>query len=56
MSKKAIFAQAFLAYWVDVAAKLQDEHGWDICYLVGKGSLKEKALKLFPEAVFHTEA
>jgi hypothetical protein len=56
MSKKAIFAQTFLAYWIDVAAKLRDEHGWDICYFVGKESLKEKALKLFPEAVFHTKA
>ena len=56
MSVKAIFPKVFQVYWVDVAAELRDEHGWDICYFVGKGSLKEKALKLFPEAVFHTKA
>jgi hypothetical protein len=56
MSKRALFAHAFLEYWIDVAAKLRDQHGWDICYFVGKGKLREKTLKLFPQAVFHTKA
>ena len=55
MSKKAIFAQASVPYWIDVAAKLRDEYGWEICYFIGKKQ-REKALKLFPRAVFHTKA
>jgi hypothetical protein len=55
MSKKAIFAQATLAYWVDVAAKLRDNYGWEICYFVGSKQ-REKALKIFPNAIFHTKA
>jgi hypothetical protein len=55
MSKKAIFAQASEPYWIDVAAKLRDEYGWEICYFIGKKQ-QEKALKLFPRAVFHTKA
>ena len=55
MSKKAIFAQATLPYWVDVAAKLRDDYGWEICYFVGSKQ-REKALDLFPHAVFHTKA
>ena len=55
MSKKAIFAQATLAYWVDVAAKLRDNYGWEICYFIGSKQ-REKALQLFPNAVFHTKA
>jgi len=55
MSKKAIFAQTNLAYWVDVAAKLRDKHGWEICCFVGRKQ-QEKALKLFPQAVFHSKA
>ncbi len=56
MSVKAIFPQVFQAYWIDVAAELRDKYGWDICYFVGKGRLREKSLKLFPRAVFHTKA
>ena len=57
MSKKAIFAQAELPFWIDVAAKLRDNYGWEICYVVGSKN-KEKVSKLFPNAVFHhkTEA
>ena len=51
MSKKAIFAQATLAYWVDVA----DNYGWDICYFVGSKQ-REKVLRLFPNTVFHSKA
>jgi hypothetical protein len=56
MSPKAIFAQAAPAYWIDVAARLRDEYGWEICYFIGKGKQKQKALKLFPNAIFHTYA
>ena len=35
MSKRAIFAQAEQIPWVDVAAKLRDQYGWEICYFVG---------------------
>jgi len=52
MSKKAIFAQAELAFWIDVAAKLRDNYGWEICYVVGSKD-REKVSKLFPNAVFH---
>ena len=56
MSKKiAIFPQVFREYWIDVAAKLRDKYGWDICYFVGSGKLNEKISKLFPRAIFHTK-
>ena len=55
MSKKVIFAHAGLAFWLDVAAQLRDFYGWEICYLIGGGH-KERALELFPDAVFHTHA
>lgn len=55
MPPKAIFAQTASDYWVDVAAKLREDHGWEICYFIGRKRL-EKALKLFPQAVFHTRA
>ena len=55
MSKKAIFAQTNLAYWVDVAARLRDNYGWEICYFIGSKQ-REKALELFPNAVFHSKA
>jgi hypothetical protein len=54
MSKKAIFAQATLSYWVDVAAKLRDDYGWEICYVVGS-KLRDKVSKLFPNTPFHTK-
>jgi hypothetical protein len=56
MSPKAIFAHAELSNWIDVAAKLRDAYGWEICYFVGKKKQKDKALKLFPHAIFHTSA
>ena len=55
MSKKAIFAQTNKAYWVDVAAKLRDNYDWEICYFIGSKQ-REKVLKLFPNAVFHSKA
>jgi hypothetical protein len=55
MPPKAIFAQATLAYWVDVAIKLQEDYGWDICYFIGRNQ-QEKVLKSFPHAVFHSKA
>jgi hypothetical protein len=54
MSKKAVFAQTTLAYWVDVAVKLRDDYGWDICYFIGSKQ-QEKVLKSFPHAVYHTK-
>jgi hypothetical protein len=54
MSKRAIFAHAELPFWIEVAAKLRDSYGWDICYFLGKRNQKEKTLKLFPHTVFHT--
>jgi hypothetical protein len=56
MSKRAILAHAFVEYWVDVAAKLRDEYGWEICYFIGSNSAMEKTLKLFPDSVFHTKS
>lgn len=55
MPQKAIFAQCSLPYWIDVAAKLQNMYGWEICYLIGGAKNQEKAAKLFPGAVFHTK-
>lgn len=56
MSKKAIFAQTNGEYWVDVAARLRDAYGWEICYFIGRTKQREKALELFPNAVFHSRA
>ena len=56
MSKKAIFAQTNGEYWVDVAARLRDTYGWEICYFIGSITQREKALELFPNAVFHSKA
>ena len=42
MPQKAIFAQATLRYWVDVAAKLRDDYGWEICFFIGSKQ-REKA-------------
>jgi hypothetical protein len=55
MSKKAIFAQTNAAYWVDVAAKLRNNYGWEICYFMGSKQ-REKVSELFPHAVFHSKA
>ena len=57
MSKKAIFSHASEELWIDVAAKLRDNYGWEICYFIdNKGRQKEKISKLFPHAVYHTKA
>jgi hypothetical protein len=55
MSKKAIFAQAEQVPWVDVAAKLRDQYGWDICYFIGGKKQSKKAATLFPNTVFHNK-
>ena len=55
MSKKAIFVQVAMPYWLDVAAKLRDKYSWEICYLIGRKN-REKALKLFPNTVYHSKA
>jgi hypothetical protein len=54
LSKKAIFVQAAMPYWLDVAAKLRDNYRWDICYIIGRKN-REKALKLFPNTVYHSK-
>ena len=54
MSKRAIFVHAELPFWIEVAAQLRDSYGWEICYFVGRKEYKEKALKLFPNAVYQT--
>jgi hypothetical protein len=56
MSKRAIFVHAELPFWIEVAAELRDLYGWEICYFVGNVKHKEKALKLFPNAVYQTTA
>ncbi len=43
-----------MAYWVDVAARLRDEYGWDICYFIGSKQ-QQKVSQLFPRAVFHSK-
>jgi hypothetical protein len=55
MSKKAIFAQAEQISWVDVAAKLRDQYGWEICYFIGGKKQSKRAAALYPDAVFHTK-
>jgi hypothetical protein len=54
MSKKAIFVQVALPYWLDVAAKLRDNYSWEICYLIGRKN-RERASKLFPNTVYHSK-
>ena len=54
MSRKAIFAQTSEPYWVDVAAKLRDQYGWNICYFIGR-KRQEKALKSFPYSELRDE-
>jgi hypothetical protein len=54
MSKKAIFVQLAMPYWLDVAAKLRNNYSWDICYLIGRKN-KERASKLFPNTVYHSK-
>ena len=56
MSPKAIFVHAELEFWIKVAANLRDNYGWEFCYFIGSGKYKEKALKFFPNAVYHTNA
>jgi hypothetical protein len=53
MPPKAIFAQAEQAYWVDVAAELQDKYDWELCYIIGGKKYSKKAFELFPHSVFH---
>jgi hypothetical protein len=55
MSKKAIFAQTEQIHWVDVAARLRDKYGWEICYFVGGKKQAKRAAALFPETIFHTK-
>ena len=55
MSKKAIFAQTEQIPWVDVAAELRDQYGWEICYFIGGKKQSKKAAALFPDTVFHTK-
>ena len=54
MSKKAIFSQCALPFWLDVAAELRDLYNWDICYLIGRKN-RAKASKLFPNTVYHSK-
>lgn len=51
---KAIFANAGHNFWIDVAYQLTKQHDWEVPYLVGSGSVKGRALSLFPQAIFHT--
>jgi hypothetical protein len=55
MPKKAIFAQTEQISWVEVAAKLRDRYGWEICYFIGGNKQAKKAATLFPDTVFHTK-
>jgi hypothetical protein len=55
MSKKAIFAQTEQIPWVDVAAELRDQYGWEICYFIGGKKQSKKAAAAFPDTVFHTK-
>ncbi len=53
MTVKAIFVHCGLPFWVDVAFRLKEQHGWDICYLVGPEYVRQGIKEKFPEAVFH---
>ena len=56
MSKRAIFAQVEQIAWVDVAAQLRDQYGWEICFFIGGNQQSKRAAKLFPNTLFHTKA
>jgi hypothetical protein len=55
MSVKAIFAQAEQIHWVDVAARLRDRYGWEICLFVGGKKQSKRAAALHPDTVFQTK-
>ena len=55
MPKKAIFAQAEQIPWVEVAARLRDQYGWEICYFIGGNKQSKRAATLFPDTIFHTK-
>jgi hypothetical protein len=55
MTTRAIFAQAEQIHWVDVAARLRDHNGWEICYFIGGKKQAKRAAALFPGTIFHTK-
>jgi hypothetical protein len=55
MPQKAIFAQAEQIPWVDVAARLRDQYGLEICYFIGGKKQSKRAAALFPDTIFHTK-
>ena len=55
MPKKAIFAQTEQIQWAEVAARLRDRYGWEICYFIGGKKQSKIAASLFPDTIFHTK-
>jgi len=55
MPKRAIFAQTEQIAWIDVAARLRDRYGWEICYFIGGKKQSKRAAALFPDTIFHTK-
>lgn len=52
MGVKAIFPQAGLDYWIDVAAFMHDQHDWEPAYFIGNPAPRGRVRSLFPNAVF----
>lgn len=52
MTIKAIFCECIESFWIEVAGKLVNEHGFQLCYWTG--SINEESVReKFPNAVFH---
>ena len=54
MTIRAIFSHCGLPFWVDVAKYLHDHFDWEICYFIGSKTVQEKARRLFPGTIFHS--
>ena len=50
---KVVFTECSEPFWVDVAARLQQEHGWEPCYWTAMPRVRDAVAKHFPDAVFH---
>ncbi len=56
MGTRAILTQCTMAFWLDVAASLLDNYGWEIPYIIGDhfNESDKRTMEKFPDMVFHT--
>ncbi|HVQ00556.1 MAG TPA: hypothetical protein VMT57_03480 [Candidatus Thermoplasmatota archaeon] len=53
MSRKAIFVECSVPFWIDVAYQLQSTDDWEPCYWTGDPRFEPQVHRRFPDAVFH---